>query len=287
MLNYTTRIENSRRDNLKTPPTINSTRGNPSLPDTKRNALFVLYRHELAFDHQNKTNWRATASILNKLEQYLNGGPPTQELARSFLLQHSTRRPSTRRFYSRVTKEFMNWYEGLPDSAFVSPDARDDHSISREIIEHLLETVQRKKTHKSCVERDSLLIELTLETGITRRELANLRITDIVDNSLVIQSVKSYERRIIPLSIPMAKRLRLYSMNKSADARLFGLKPQCISGKINRFARRANLKSFHLGALRHAFAVDLLERGTPIATVQNLLGHKFIASTKAHSFVLK
>jgi site-specific recombinase XerD len=116
---------------------------------------------------------------------------------------------------------------------------------------------------------------------------ADLRITDIVGRSLVIQSSKPYESRTIPLSRAMAVRLHLYSMGKNADTRLFGLKPPCISGKINRFAGKADLKAFCLGALRHEFAVELFERGSAITSVQQLLGHKSIASTKAHSVVLK
>jgi len=247
----------------------------------KNDTLFALYRTQLVSSLRQMTKQQSILSSLRKLEQYFCGHQPTQELARGFLLQYATMKPSTRRFYNRVVKEFMNWYgdAGRIDLNVPTPQ---DCSVSTQMIEKLLQAIRSKRTHKCSIERDSLLIELTLETGVTRGELANLRIKDIADHSILIRSSKPYECRTIPLPRALVARLRLYSIRKSADAKLFGLKSQSVSVKIYRFARKAKLKTFRLSILRHKYAIDLFEEGATVATVQQHLGHKNISSTKVY-----
>ena len=53
-------------------------------------------------------------------------------------------------------------------------------SLSCRLLENpvklMLHTIKTKKTHKKEIERDSLLIELAWETGMTRGELAALKV---------------------------------------------------------------------------------------------------------------
>ena len=73
-----------------------------------------------------------------------------------------------------MIKMFMKWY-GEPMNEFkvkvpkALPPYTDDTAV-----EKLFSAIENKKTHKGCMIRDMLLVELDRKTGMRRGELANL-----------------------------------------------------------------------------------------------------------------
>ncbi len=59
-----------------------------------------------------------------------------------------------------------------------------------------------------------------------------------------------------------------------------------ISRVMKRLAQKAGIKKrVHLHMLRHSFATRLLEQGTNLRIIQNLLGHENIQTTEIYTHV--
>jgi len=150
-------------------------------------------------------------------------------------------------------------------------------------IDKLIGAIENKKTPRGCIVRDLLLVELALKTGIMRRdELANLKSKDIHADFLVIRDGKGGKDRVIPLGPAISQRLHGFIKGKEANENVFGLKAPCITDKIRKYAKKAGLDNFHTHTMRHKFATDLLEKGTNIKVVQELLGHENLDTTQVY-----
>ncbi|MBG7617214.1 MAG: site-specific integrase, partial [Chloroflexi bacterium] len=105
-----------------------------------------------------------------------------------------------------------------------------------------------------------MLVDLALKTGLRRGELANLDVKDIQSDFLIVRKGKNQKDRVVPLTIPVARKLHNYIKNKKPDEKVFGLKDSTITMKIKKFATVAGT-DLHGHSLRHKFATNLRERG--------------------------
>lgn len=244
--------------------------------------LFKLYESELVLKTRNARNLSNERQLLSRLQQYLGHFPPSIELAKGFLAQFFDKKPRTLARYSATIKAFMKWYgEPMDDFKVKIPKTLPPFTKDEEI-KQLLEAVENKRSHKKSIIRDILLIELALNSGMRRGELANLEVKDIHPDLLVIREGKGGKDRIIPLVPAMAKRLQNYAKTKQPNEKVFCLKAPSISNKIKQFAKKAGLSDLHTHSLRHKFATDLLVKGANIRVVQELLGHENLATTQVY-----
>ena len=81
------------------------------------NDLFKLYDNDLVLRLRNAKNLSDTRKMLTKLKEYLNGCPPSPELAKGFLSQFANRKPRTLYRYTQMIRVFMKWY-GEPMNDF-------------------------------------------------------------------------------------------------------------------------------------------------------------------------
>jgi len=176
----------------------------------------------------------------------------------------------------------MKWYgEPIDDLKVRIPKTLPDYTEDKDI-EKLFLAIENKRSHKDCIVRDLLLVELALKTGMRRSELAYLTVKDIHQDFLVVLNGKGGKDRVIPLIPSIAERLRNFTSNMLPEDNVFKLKPACISNKVKQFAKKAGVSTIHTHSMRHKFATDLLERGADIRCVQEILGHENLNTTQVY-----
>jgi len=257
-----------------------------ALKNKTNEELFTLYDAELILKGRSAKNLEMERQILTKFHSYLNDSKPSPELAKGFLSQYSSKKPRTRARYATIVKSFMKWC-GQPIDDFrvkvpkTLPPYTEDSDIQK-----LFNAIEHKQTHKGCIVRDSLLVELGLKTGMRRSELANLEAKDVHGDFLMVIGGKGDKDRMIPLAPVIAKRLKNFIEGMEPDEKVFKLKAVSISDKIRQFAKKAGLKRFHAHTMRHKFATDLMENGVNIKVVQVLLGHTDLGTTQVYLSII-
>lgn len=141
------------------------------------------------------------------------------------------------------------------------------------------------------------ILSVIYSAGLRRSELVNLKLTDIhSDRGLIrIESAKGQKDRYSLLSSSLLKMLRAYYKQYRPQYWLFEgpVQGQSYSagsiGKIlNEASARAGIrKRVTPHMLRHSFATHLLEQGTDLRYIQELLGHGSSKTTEIYTHVSK
>ncbi len=246
--------------------------------------LLRLYDSEIVLRLHNAKNLSDTRRKLAQFIGYLGNFPPSAELAKSFTAQFANHKPRTLYRYAQMVKAFMKWYgDPIPDLKVKVPKSIPKYTEDEEI-DKVREAIENKKTHKECIIRDLLLYDLARTSGLRRSELSYLEAKDIHTDFLEVRKGKGEKDRIVPLTASLSLRLKNFisENNIKPDERIFGLKPACISNKIRQFADKAGFKDLHTHTLRHKFATDLVENGTNLKVVQELMGHENLNTTQVY-----
>ena len=244
--------------------------------------LFGLYNAELQCRHRSPKGLYEDRRILGHFQQFLGLMPPSPELGKQFLSQYGRRKPATLARYLLTVNQFYCWYDEPLDMKVRVPKRLPPYTEDSDI-EKLIEAMGNKATHKKTITRDRLLVRLAMNTGLRRAEIANLEIRDIhLDDALLeVRQGKGGKNGQVPLTREIAAELRDFIKGMSPEAKVFGLKPSSISGKIEHFARKAGV-NLHCHQFRHRFATKLIERGANIRAVQQLMRHEDLSATEVY-----
>lgn len=138
------------------------------------------------------------------------------------------------------------------------------------------------------------MISLIYSTGLRRSELLNLTPKDIISERMLVRIMgKGRKCRYSLLSEKLLKELREYFKEYRPQKWLFEGKtpgePYSASALVKilkEAATHAGIKyRVHVHMLRHSFATHLLEQGTDLRTIQELLGHNDIKTTSIYLHV--
>jgi integrase/recombinase XerC len=141
--------------------------------------------------------------------------------------------------------------------------------------------------------RDSLMFELFYQTGIRLNELISLKESDVNEQHVKVLGKRNKER-LIPISNQLFIQIQIFRQHKQKKfgetKYLFVLKngnklyPTFVYRKINTYLSSAtNLDKKSPHVLRHTFATHMLNRGTGLETLKDLLGHANLAATQVYT----
>ncbi len=143
--------------------------------------------------------------------------------------------------------------------------------------------------------KQKMALELIYACGLRRSELINLKIQHIDSKRKMVSIInaKGKKDRMIPLSARLLEKMRIYYQSyKPLVYFIEGQTPgvQYSTGSLQKVftnaLRDARIKKqFTIHCLRHSFATHLLENGTDLRYIQELLGHKSSKTTEIYTHV--
>lgn len=134
------------------------------------------------------------------------------------------------------------------------------------------------------------IIEMLLQTGIRIGELADLRIADVMEDSLRIRPHEKHEERIVPMNKSAKEALNRYLQirPKIEDNHIFVTKSgkpflvRNIRTAIERYFRIAGIENAKVNDLRHTFVAHHLKHGVSLVLLSKILGHKRLSTTERY-----
>lgn len=159
--------------------------------------------------------------------------------------------------------------------------------LSKEEIKKLIQSAPTEKTR--------LIIKLLYSCGLRVSELTNLKKKNINLNekSCWIRKGKGSKDRFIPLPNILLNEIK-NQIKKTDSEYLFSKKDKTklstrnIQKIIKNTSKKANInKDVTPHKLRHSYATHLLDEGTDIRLIQELLGHASISTTQIYTHVSK
>lgn len=235
------------------------------------------------------------------------------------MLKSSGLSTRTRTIYYKKVLEFYNYHNG--DINNLEKSAIDFYiSLKRENpAQQIITTAAIKKYYDLCTERDNikltpfkrqetlpeilttdelkrffnaftnseikLFVEMLYYLGLRRSEAFNLSIDDLLDNAVIIRKSKSFDR-VVGVSANFFNKLKTKADQSRAagQKRIFNLEEDFVRYVFKTTLLAAGITkkaSFH--TLRHSCATNNLLATGNIDSVQNLLGHKNIKTTKIYA----
>jgi integrase/recombinase XerD len=159
--------------------------------------------------------------------------------------------------------------------------------LSKEEVQSILKNTINIK-HKAA-------LSLIYSCGLRRSELLNLKLKDVDSkrNLLLIRNAKGKKDRIAPLSGKIVDLLRVYYKSYKPQTYLFEgwventkYSERSLEKVLKNSVKLANInKPVSLHWLRHSYATHLLESGTDLRYIQEILGHKSSKTTEIYTHV--
>lgn len=226
----------------------------------------------------------------------------TPAVIADFMLQLREKRYATTSIARKVAalKSFFHYLRANgtlavdPTDALQAPRVEKElpHTLTPEQVSRLFATVE---SSSDAGLRDLAMLHTIYSTGMRVTELVSLDVKDVDLTRGHVRCATQRRERLLPLSLPAQRTLASYLeghrrllLRKPGETALFlnhhgqRLTRQGFWLIIKGHARKAGIPSITPHTLRHSFALDMLERGMELRSVQELLGHANISTTHVY-----
>jgi len=207
---------------------------------------------------------------------------------------------STQAYHVIALRSFFKWlikndYRIIPPEKIDLPKG-ESRSLKFLTTDQVTRLLGQPKISEPRGLRDKAILEVLFSTGLRVSELVNLN-RDQIDLKRREFGVvgKGGRSRVVFLSVRAAKWLEKYLASRNDGEKAlfvrFGTIPSRLTARsiqriVEKYARQCRLPvKITPHGLRHSFATDLLMAGADIRSVQEMLGHKNIATTQIYTHI--
>lgn len=261
--------------------------------------LIPRFIQELTDKKRSPSTILAYGSDLDQLSEYLTHRnvlePKSVTLRdlegfRDHLLSHKYTPKSTSRKLNAV-KTFFRW---IKDEGYIEEDPSREVShpeINAPEPGYLSPIEYRSLRDTAKFDRKvAAMIELILQTGMRISEVANLKVSDIKRNEIIIEAYATQPERKVPLNSTAKEAIEEYLRERSdaTSPYLFVSKTgnplaiRNIRASIDRYMQRAELSEFSVNDIRNTFIIENIKRGVDLVTISQAAGHKRLSTTERY-----
>lgn len=267
----------------------------PELNESKRHAIgaFVSYLNSKRYSPNTVRVYSDSLSIFFRF----TGSIPIDEIQNDDLIRFNNdyilKNGFSSSFQNQVVNAIKLYFRAIRsvrlDVDLIHRPRREKplpNVLSKEDVKRLLDTPYNLK-HRA-------MLALIYSCGLRRSELLNMTLRDIDSDRLVviIRQSKGKKDRIVPLSPKILELLRDYFRAYRPKKYLFEgqtgdqYSAKSLESVLKQTLQRAGIdNSVSLHWLRHSYATHLLEAGTDLRSIQELLGHKSSKTTEIYTHV--
>jgi len=189
-------------------------------------------------------------------------------------------------------KNFFSYLLGENLSA-LDPSTEVKHPKYENDLPKILKPIEYRSLRDACRNdvRATAIVELMLQAGLRIKEIENLKVENVSDGDIFIESYESHPSRSVPLNNSAKSALKRYldegryqSKSKNVFVTKTGrrLLARNIRSLLNRYFNRSDIKGVKVNDLRNTFIVYQLKSGVPIDVVSQVVGHKRISTTEKY-----
>lgn len=201
----------------------------------------------------------------------------------------------TAKSVSRKLNSIKNFFSFLKDEGKISldPSSEVKHPKYENDIPKILKPIEYRSLRDACRNdiRATAIVELMLQAGLRIKEIENLKLDNIKENEVVIESYESHSQREVPLNNSAKKALKRYLDEVRGESKVKNvfitktgrvLLARNIRSLLNRYFNKADIKGIKVNDLRNTFIVFQLKAGVPLDVVSQIVGHKRISTTEKY-----
>lgn len=219
---------------------------------------------------------------------------------RNYLLQNG-RRPATINRRLKALKSIFRWARReklVTDSPFEIIETifvKEQKNTAPRWLDRREQLALLRAVREGGSKRDFAIIQTLLGTGVRISELANLKISNLETSDRkgslrVLGKGRGSKVREIPLDNNTRQALLIYLEERQEDGteRLFQgqrgpVSEPGVNYLIAKYVYLARIENCTAHTLRHTFAKNLIDTGTPLDQVATLLGHESLDTTKIYT----